>query len=304
MGDALDRDQVIAAVAEARPDAIVHQLTAIPKRIANPRKLGEAFGPTNLLRREGTRNLVDAAGGRGLAADLRTLGSELDGYVPSMQERLDPRAPAGKGAVVFDHREVRSGIPDALAAAGIELKPEQLPAGDYVLSDRLVVERKTGADLAASIKDRRLFEQIGRLKASFDAVVLVVEGEPVHISEASWQGALARALASGASLLRTADSDETAIWLARFHRLEGKPPTEVRGRPLPRRPTGDLGDVAEDVLRCLPGISSVGARRLLEHFGSLHAVFNADERALRAVPGIGPIRSGALFRLFTEYVAR
>src|SRR3954453_18359340 len=103
-----------------------------------------------------------------------------------MQEPLDPRAPNGVGTVVFDHREIRSGIPDALAAAGIDLKPEQLPAGDYVLSDRLVVERKTGADLAASIKDRRLFEQIGRLKASFAAVVLVVEGEPVHISEASW----------------------------------------------------------------------------------------------------------------------
>ena len=205
--------------------------------------------------------------------------------------------------MVFDHREVRSGIPDALAAAGIDLRPEQLPAGDYVISDRLVVERKTGADLAASIKDRRLFEQVARLKSSFEAVVLVVEGEPVHISEASWQGALARALASGASLLRTEDAGETAMWLARFHRLEGKPPSEVRGRPIPRRPTSDLLDVAEDVLRCLPGISTVGARRLLEHFGSLRAVFAAGEPELRAVPGIGPVRSAALAQLFRESVA-
>jgi ERCC4-type nuclease len=204
--------------------------------------------------------------------------------------------------MVFDHREVRSGIPDALAAAGIELRPQQLPAGDYVISDRLVVERKTGADLAASIKDRRLFEQVARLKASFEAVVLVVEGEPVHISEASWQGALARALASGAALLRTASAGETAMWLTRLHRLEGKPPSEVRGRPMPRRPTSDLLDVAEDVLRCLPGISTVGARRLLEHFGSLRAVFAADERELRAVPGIGPVRGAALARLFGESV--
>jgi DNA excision repair protein ERCC-4 len=202
--------------------------------------------------------------------------------------------------MVFDHREVRSGIPDALAAAGIELTPEQLPAGDYVVSDRLVVERKTGADLAASIKDRRLFEQIDRLRESFEAVVLVVEGEPVHISQASWQGALARALASGASLLRTEDPDDTAMWLARFHRIEGKPPSEVRGRPMPRRPTNDLADVAEDVLRCLPGVSSVGARRLLEHFGSLRAVFAADEQELREVPGIGPVRGAALGRLFAE----
>ncbi len=206
--------------------------------------------------------------------------------------------------MVFDHREARSGIPEALAAAGIDLEPEQLPAGDYVVSDRLVVERKTGADLAASIKDRRLFEQIGRLKESFEAVVLVVEGEPVHIARASWEGALARALASGASLLRTEDPGDTASWLARLNRLEGKPPSEVRGRPAARRPTSDLADVAEDVLRCLPGVSSVGARRLLEHFGSLRAVFAADERALRGVAGIGPVRSAALARLFAANAAR
>jgi 2-alkyl-3-oxoalkanoate reductase len=61
MGDALDGEAVMAAVAEARPEMIVHQLTAIPRSGINPRKLGEAFGPTGRLRREGTRNLVEAA---------------------------------------------------------------------------------------------------------------------------------------------------------------------------------------------------------------------------------------------------
>jgi ERCC4-type nuclease len=167
-----------------------------------------------------------------------------------------------------------------------------------VLSDRLVVERKTGADLAASIKDRRLFEQVERLHAAYDAVVLIVEGEPIHISEASWTGALARVLASGVAVLRTSDPEDTAAWLVRLHRLEEKGPSEARGRPQPRRPTADLALVAEDVLGCLPGISTVGAQRLLAHFGSLAAVFAADEAALRRVPGIGPVRGAALARLF------
>ena len=55
---------------------------------------------------------------------------------------------------------------------------------------------------------------------------------------------------------------------------------------------------AYDVLGCLPGVSTVGARRLLAHFGSLAAVFAADEPALRAVTGIGPVRAAALARLF------
>jgi nucleoside-diphosphate-sugar epimerase len=61
MGDALDRDQVLAAVAEARPEVIVHQLTAIPRMGINPRRFAAAFGPTNRLRREATMHLAEAA---------------------------------------------------------------------------------------------------------------------------------------------------------------------------------------------------------------------------------------------------
>ena len=67
MGDALDRDAVDRAVAEARPEVIVHQLTAIPRSIVNPRKFAAAFEPTNRLRREGTRNLVEAARRHGVS---------------------------------------------------------------------------------------------------------------------------------------------------------------------------------------------------------------------------------------------
>lgn len=198
----------------------------------------------------------------------------------------------------YDHREERSGIPDALREAGIHAVAADLPVGDYVLSDRLVVERKGHTDLAASIKDRRLFEQTGRLTAAYPAVVLLVEGEPIHIAERSWKGALGRTLVAGVSVLRTEDAADSAEWLARLHRLEGRPPSAARGAARVRRPTEDLRQTAEDVLRCLPGVSNVGARRLLDHFGSLADVFAADEGALREVSGIGPVRAAALARLF------
>jgi 2-alkyl-3-oxoalkanoate reductase len=58
--DALDADAVTGAVAAARPEAIVHQLTAIPPRL-DPRKIVRDFALTDRLRTEGTRNLVAAA---------------------------------------------------------------------------------------------------------------------------------------------------------------------------------------------------------------------------------------------------
>ncbi|HUR84123.1 MAG TPA: helix-hairpin-helix domain-containing protein [Solirubrobacteraceae bacterium] len=70
--------------------------------------------------------------------------------------------------------------------------------------------------------------------------------------------------------------------------------------PRVRRPTDDRARTAQDVLMCLPGISTVGARRLLEHFGSLAAVFAADADELLRVEGIGPVRAGTLARLFGE----
>ncbi|HEX6499156.1 MAG TPA: NAD(P)-dependent oxidoreductase [Micromonosporaceae bacterium] len=58
--DALDRAALLREVDKARPDAVVHLLTAIPDEM-NPRRLMRGFALTNRLRTEGTRNLLDAA---------------------------------------------------------------------------------------------------------------------------------------------------------------------------------------------------------------------------------------------------
>lgn len=60
LADALDAEAVASAVAEARPDAVIHQLTAIPPRL-DPRKIVRDFAMTDRLRTEGTRHLVAAA---------------------------------------------------------------------------------------------------------------------------------------------------------------------------------------------------------------------------------------------------
>jgi nucleoside-diphosphate-sugar epimerase len=58
--DALDAAAVMDAVRQARPEAVVHQLTAIPQRL-DPRKIVRDFAVTDRLRTEGTRHLVAAA---------------------------------------------------------------------------------------------------------------------------------------------------------------------------------------------------------------------------------------------------
>ncbi len=60
VADALDADAVMSAVAQARPEVVVHQLTAIPPRL-DPRRIVRDFALTDRLRTEGTRHLLAAA---------------------------------------------------------------------------------------------------------------------------------------------------------------------------------------------------------------------------------------------------
>jgi nucleoside-diphosphate-sugar epimerase len=95
-GDALDRGEVMAAVAEARPEIIIHQLTAIPRSGINPRKFAAAFGPTNRLRREATRHLADAAEEHGVR---RLVAQSIAfAYKPAGPPVLDESAPLDTGA--------------------------------------------------------------------------------------------------------------------------------------------------------------------------------------------------------------
>jgi len=58
--DALDAAAVREAVLAARPEAVIHQLTSLPRRI-DPRRIERDFAMNDRLRSEGTRHLVQAA---------------------------------------------------------------------------------------------------------------------------------------------------------------------------------------------------------------------------------------------------
>lgn len=65
VGDALDANSVRAAVVSSSPDVVVHVLTAMPRR--GPLRAAD-LEATNGLRRNGTRNLLNAAVAAGAAA--------------------------------------------------------------------------------------------------------------------------------------------------------------------------------------------------------------------------------------------
>jgi nucleoside-diphosphate-sugar epimerase len=97
VADALDPNQVADAVGRARPDVIVHQLTAIPARL-DLRHFNRDFALTNRLRTEGTDHLLSA----GHAVGVRRFVAQSNGafayartggLVKREEDPLDPSPP-------------------------------------------------------------------------------------------------------------------------------------------------------------------------------------------------------------------
>jgi DNA excision repair protein ERCC-4 len=85
--------------------------------------------------------------------------------------------------IVVDERERKSGIPDLLRQAGAIIDFAQLKVGDYVVSPKTAIERKTIQDLLNSIYDGRLFVQCSQLNEHYAKPVLIVEGNIVDLMD-------------------------------------------------------------------------------------------------------------------------
>jgi len=214
-----------------------------------------------------------------------------------------PDAPGTQGTsieppeVVIDHREVPSGLATEVASRWPLVRVGCLEVGDVRVGPRVLVERKTLTDFAASVRDGRLFRQAYALVGASVRPMLILEGtdasDLVGVSPESLRGILLSfAVGYRVPILRTSSVEETAEYLARIARREERRawrPGDARLIP--------EGARALEVLAAIPGVGESRALALLGTFGSVAGVAAADERALRQVEGIGRVLARALVRI-------
>ncbi|AOW79251.1 Hef nuclease [Halodesulfurarchaeum formicicum] len=204
--------------------------------------------------------------------------------------------------IVIDQRELDASIArDLSKREGIETRLETLEVGDYVLSDRVAVERKTIEDFLSTLLDgdRGLFDQIGDLTRHYGRPVLVIEGEgdlygERNVHPNAIRGALASlAVDFGVSVLFTPDETETAALLETIARRE----QETRDREVSVHGTSAAKTLAEQqeyVVASIADIGPITARSLLEALGSVEAVLTADEATLQSVEGVGEVTASRI----------
>lgn len=194
------------------------------------------------------------------------------------------------GRVLVDSRERDVG--KLLESCGVEITIQVLEVGDYIISDRVAVERKTAEDFVASIIDpqRNLFRQISDLARSYDRPVLILEGRDLYsrqINPNSIRGAMASiAIDYGVPIIPTEDQNETAAvisMIAKREQSDGHDP-KVHGHKTART----LKEQQEYLVCAMPSVGPAVARSLLKHFGSVEAVMMASLEELQEAELVGP----------------
>jgi Fanconi anemia group M protein len=191
--------------------------------------------------------------------------------------------------VIVDSRERNQELIFRLEETGCSLIIETLDIGDYLLSDRIAVERKTVSDFEGSIMDGRLFDQLERIKRSFESPILLIEGsrKEFRLGKNVILGTIASIYTDfNILVVRTAGPKESADIMARIANREQH--EKVRS-PSPK--AGARAVTHEgfqmNVIGNIPGVGPKLAESLLKRFGSIRNIANATVEELMAIEKIG-----------------
>jgi nucleoside-diphosphate-sugar epimerase len=249
VADALDPDAVALAVAEAEPEVIVHQLTALSGSF-DMRKVDQFFAATNRLRTAGTDHLLAA----GRAAGTRRFVAQsyagwpfarTGGAVKSETDPLDPTPPPAMREVLDAIRHVEDAVTGAELVEGIVLRY----GGFYGPGTSLSSDPR--ADISENIRKRK-FPVVGSGAGMWSFV---------HIADAA--SATVAAIEHGSPGIYNVVDDEPAPvreWLPALASALGAKPPRRLPRWLGRLAAGEAATVMMTEIR---GASNAKARREL-----------------------------------------
>ncbi|MEM3506645.1 MAG: ERCC4 domain-containing protein [Candidatus Bathyarchaeia archaeon] len=219
-------------------------------------------------------------------------------------KKIDKKSLNQKIKIIIDSRESSSPIIKEFSKFDLSIELKSLEVGDYVLSSKVVVEKKTTEDFIASIIDGRLFNQLIKLKNTYENPILIIEGESFYTSRAfrieSIIGTIASVIVDyRVPIIWTKDPVETALllfYIAKREQLKEKHEPRIRCEIKPK----DLNKLKEYIVAGLPHVNTILAKRLLKKFKTVEKVFTANEKELQKVEGIGKKISEKIRKVLNE----
>ncbi len=206
--------------------------------------------------------------------------------------------------IIVDKRERNLELLEGLSNLGMEMTFAQLPVGDYIISDRICVERKTVSDFENSIVTSRLFDQTRRLHESFSKPVLLIEGadNDFRLGNNIMLGTIMKLYVDyNLQVIRSQDRIESAYILSRFAEHEQKEEERLpRMVGLKKAYTNYEWQIM--ILSAIPGIGAKLAKKLIARFRTIKGVASAGVEDLVKVDKIGKKKAEKIyFILNTEF---
>ena len=243
--DGLDAASVRAAVLDARPEVIVHELTGLGGVTPDLKHFDEGFAATNALRTAGTDHLLAAAREAGVARFIAQSytgwpNERTGGPVKTEEDPIDPTPTAASRETVAAIRHVEQSTTDA---GGLVLRYGGLYGPGNAIG--------TGGEMLAMVQDGKL-PLVGGGTGVWSFV---------HVEDAA--SATALAVTRGApGLYNIVDDDPAPIseWLPELASIIGaKPPMHVPA--LVARPL--IGEHGVSLMTKVRGSSNAKAKREL-----------------------------------------
>jgi ERCC4-type nuclease len=187
--------------------------------------------------------------------------------------------------VIIDNRERK--LMDLLdkKKEKIIYESKKLDIADIIISEEVAIERKEGFDFISSIMDNRLFEQLIRLKETYEKPILVLEGlndevlSTTGMKLASIYGVLAKvSYVLGIAVIPTRNLEDTAILIERIafrEQIKGES-VIVLSRKAPKQMS--LDDRRVFIIEGLVDIGPKKAKALIEKFKTPYNVLRAIQQ--------------------------
>lgn len=191
--------------------------------------------------------------------------------------------------IVVDSRERNIELLAALESTIKNVEIKTLNVGDYIISDRVCIERKTVHDFESSIVTGRLFDQVKELKEAYESPIVLIEGNKKEflLNYNSIRGAIISLyLKYGMQVILSEGIEDTAdilLTLTKHEQIDENRSPSLKGGK--RAYTED--QFREFVVGNLPGIGSKLAKSILKHFKSISNLANADISDIMKVEKIG-----------------
>lgn len=201
--------------------------------------------------------------------------------------------------IIVDNRERNLDILEGLSGSGIQLSFAQLPVGDYIISDRICVERKTVRDFETSIINARLFDQLERLNHEFRKPILLLEGDESEFT--MHKNVILGAILSiysdyNVQVIRSGDVVETVTALARLAERE-----QEEGRKEPRLVGSKRAYTNSQwqllILSSIPGIGPKLSVSLIRRFRTIKRLVSAEPDELMEVNKIGKKKAERIYEI-------